>query len=134
MDNRIVAGAVIAAGIALAGCQAPTVAGGNPFDECSYARSPDAVVVCSDPQLLELDRRFMIGLSNQVRSEKLDDDDGAFGRRFGGIAPITSGQIGARRQAFLQRRATCGANRACIRALYDRELRRLDWRYGLLPY
>jgi uncharacterized protein len=126
---------------ALAGCQQPTVVGGNPFDPCTYARRADEVAVCSDPTLLELERRLNIGFSNAARA-RADDDlfaDSPFGPSgFRGSlfrrSPVASVEVDARRQSFLLRRADCGANRVCIARLYEQELRYLDWRYGLLPF
>lgn len=79
--------------------------------DCSKAGKPDEIAICANPDLSALDSE-MGGLWFAFRK-----------------VPMLMGSNGARMddaQAFLQQRAQCGGNLACLRPLYHARIETLQ--------
>ena len=74
--------------------------------DCAKAKAPDERAICADPVLGNLDSR-LAGLLD------LDEGTVAMGQR---------GDMQGEQDAWLKRRAACGADRSCLHARYETRL------------
>jgi uncharacterized protein len=84
--------------------------------DCQLASHPDEQAICKSRALSEMD------VEMSVRYETL----------IGLVAMGTRGDMQEEQRAFLQKRAQCGANQACLHAAYDARIETLKKEYEQL--
>jgi uncharacterized protein len=87
----------------------------GPSFNCNYAKAPDEVVICQDPELSNLDRE-----TARLYSEAMNYYRG------GARASIRRDQV-----AWLNQRHHCGYDKTCIKDLYDRRGKLLAYLGGI---
>ena len=100
-----------AVAIATLACLATTPASHAASFACSKAKQPDEKAICADRGLSELDVQMAAIYGVRLK------------------IPMLMGERGAaqdEQRAFLQSRATCGANVACLRAAYTQRIAALN--------
>ena len=105
MKRNLLVSLILATAVVLLGGRAHAAS----FD-CRNASNPDEVAICDSRELSELDVKMATLYETIIKL----------------VGMGVRGAIQDQQRAWLQERAGCGADRACIRRLYDTRIRALE--------